>query len=151
MQTSQRERRANGQWGKLKPLKLRPGQLDDIEREEDRRILAYLSGGSPERTNWFAQQAQLQSSVYRYRIPYELCELILPLMCTTGHVRLIDSHKKSERGLVWDDGPKWELTVRLEQSASGDAWHLGGRLTLRQRNAQLFRRAARRARGTGRH
>jgi hypothetical protein len=42
VQTSQRQRRGNGQWGKLKPFKLRPGRLDDVELSEDARILAYL-------------------------------------------------------------------------------------------------------------
>ena len=35
IQTSQRQRRANGEWGKLKPLKLRPGQFDHIVEEID--------------------------------------------------------------------------------------------------------------------
>ena len=43
MQTSQRQRRANGQWGKLKPLKLRHGEYDELEHPDDRAILAYES------------------------------------------------------------------------------------------------------------
>src|SRR6516165_6409438 len=33
IQTSQRQRRSNGQWGKRKPLKLRPGRLEDIDHD----------------------------------------------------------------------------------------------------------------------
>jgi hypothetical protein len=42
LQTAQRQRRASGQWGKLKPLKLRPGKLDEIEHSDDRQILAFI-------------------------------------------------------------------------------------------------------------
>src|SRR5690606_4826914 len=35
VQSSQRQRRSNGQWGKLKPLKLKADRLHEIEREED--------------------------------------------------------------------------------------------------------------------
>lgn len=128
IQTAQRQRRANGQWGKLKPLKLRPGKLDDVEHEDDSKILAYLSGGTPERTNWHAQQAEIQTSVFRYRVPFELSELILPLMCRTGRVRYLDSHETDQQTLEWDDGPAWELTMRVAP-ADDQEWKLEGLLT----------------------
>src|SRR5579864_2588845 len=62
LQTSHRQRRGNGQWGKLKPLRLRPGRVDDLLGADDARILAYLAGGTPERTNWHAQQAEIQNA-----------------------------------------------------------------------------------------
>lgn len=128
LQTSQRQRRANGQWGKLKPLKLRPGQLDDIEHEDDRRILAYLVGGTPERTSWYAQQAEFQTSVYRYHVPIELCHLLLPMMCRTGRVRILDEKESSNQPLAWDDGPPWTLTVCVEAESDAGGWRLRGEL-----------------------
>jgi superfamily II DNA or RNA helicase len=113
IQTSHRQRRGNGQWGKLKPLRLRPNRVDDAIEADDARILAYLSGGTPERTNWHAQQAEIQSAVHRFRIPHELCELIMPLMCATGRVRYLNSDERSAVPLAWDDGPPWELSLRL--------------------------------------
>ena len=50
IQTSHRQRRGNGQWGKLKPLRLRPIASTKPIDADDARILAYLSGGTPERT-----------------------------------------------------------------------------------------------------
>ncbi|MFP6765487.1 MAG: helicase SNF2, partial [Planctomycetaceae bacterium] len=41
----QRQRRANGAWGKVKPLKLKPGKLDEVEHEDDRYVLALMGGG----------------------------------------------------------------------------------------------------------
>lgn len=129
VQTSQRQRRSNGQWGKLKHLKLRAGKLEEIERADDRRILAYLYGGTPERSSWYAQQAETQSSVYRYRIPYELCELILPMICQTGRLRFLGSAEKTAPALEWDDGDPWELTMCVEQSTDEDAtWSIRGEL-----------------------
>ncbi len=123
IQTSHRQRRGNGQWGKLKPLRLRPNRIDEAIDSDDARILAYLSGGTPERTNWHAQQAEIQSAVHRFRIPHELCELIMPLMCATGRVRYLNSDERSSAPLTWDDGPPWELSLRLvpDEGESGDA------------------------------
>lgn len=115
IQTSQRQRRTNGQWGKLKPLKLRAGKLEEIERSDDRRILAYLYGGMPERTSWYAQQAESQASVYRYRLPYELCELILPLICETGRLRYADGSESRPKQLSWDESDPWELTMTVQE------------------------------------
>ena len=125
--TSQRQRRSNGQWGKLKSLKLRPGRLDDVEHEEDRRILAYLSGGMPDRGNSYLLQAQAQASAHRYRVPTELCELILPLMCATGRVRYFSAHDRSRpEPIEWDDAPPWELGMRIEKDAQEKHWRLVG-------------------------
>jgi superfamily II DNA or RNA helicase len=128
LQTSQRQRRASGQWGKLKPLKLRPGQLDDIEHEDDRRILAYLVGGTPERTSWYAQQAEFQTSIYRYHASFELCQLLLPMMCRTGRVRILDENESDWQPLSWDADPPWTLTICVEQNRDAGGWRLRGEL-----------------------
>eukprot|EP00913_Durusdinium_trenchii_P028291 g26519.t1 len=123
IQVSQRQRRASGQWGKLKPLKLRPGRFDDIEHDDDRTILAYLCGGTPERGNWHSRQAQTQTMVHRFHLPYELCVRVLPLMCETGRVRPLDDGKSS---IGWDDGAPWTLSMAIARGDSDD-WQLTGR------------------------
>ena len=124
IQTSQRQRRANGQWGKLKPLKLRPGKFESIDRHDDRRILAYLSGGTPERTNWYAQQNETQATVYRYHVPYELCELILPLICETGRLRFLNTSESNPEVLEWDGNSPWEFTLRVTFDTEQQHWSL---------------------------
>ncbi len=128
IQTSQRQRRANGQWGKLKPLKMRPGHLEEVTNEDDLTILAYLAGGTPERTNWYAQQDVTQSLISRYRLSAELCQRILPLMCNTGRVRFWEAVEHSNTALAWDDGPAWELTLSVELEQESSQWRLVGRL-----------------------
>ena len=124
IQTSQRQLCANGLWGSLKPLKLRPGKLDDIELEVDRKILAYLSGGTPERTNWHAQQAEFQSATFRYRLPPELCELLFPMMCATERVRYAGSEERKQPSLKWDEGQPWSLTVKVSEDKKSKQWQL---------------------------
>ena len=126
VQTSQRQRRVNGQWGKIKALKLKNGQLDQIESNEDRKLLAYLSGGMPERSNWYAQQSEVQATSHRYRVPFELCTLILPMMCATGRVRFLDEESEAKSDtLVWDAGEPWELTLGVVRGDSDeDSWSL---------------------------
>ena len=122
VQVSQRQRRANGQWGKVKPLKLRIGQLEQIEHEDDRRILSYLSGSLPERNTWVAQQSENQAATYRYMVPHDLAELILPMMCRTERVRLVDGEQTLAEGLTWDDREPWQFALAVESagSAAGD-------------------------------
>ncbi len=106
IQTSQRQApRSNGQWGKRKPLKLRPGQLDDIEGD-DRRILAYLAGGAPERTTWMPTQADPFKPAAHgamRSLSHSLAEVLLPLMCGTGRGRRAGATTVRSRGR-WQSG-----------------------------------------------
>ncbi len=126
IQTSQRERRANGQWGKLKPLKLRSGQLDEVEDEEDRKILAYLAGSSADRGTWHARQAETQSTAFRYLVPYELCGLVLPMICASGHGRYLHGSEKHATALKWDEESAWELCLDVRFDDENDQWRVDG-------------------------
>ncbi|MDA0834332.1 MAG: DEAD/DEAH box helicase [Planctomycetota bacterium] len=156
VQTSQRQRRANGHWGKLKPLKLRAAGLAEIEDEQDRQILGYLYGGVPERTNWYAQQTELQAPAHRFRISYELGLQLVPLICETGRLcYLHDKHKsetesqeaersekvrreksrgvksaseKQTSSLQWDDGVPYEVNLQLIFDSDKGSWILQGQL-----------------------
>jgi len=127
IQTSQRQRRGSGQWGKLKPLRMRPGQLEELTGS-DRSIIAYLCGGTPERSGWYAQQAELQGSVFRYQLPYAVAELVLPMMCSTGRTQFYTEEGRVSTPLQWDDGPAWELSLAVEYEEEDDQWQLAGRL-----------------------
>ena len=127
IQTSQRQRRANGEWGKLKPLKLRPGKFDEIDDDEDRRILAHLVGGTPDRTALSAQVAD-NLAAFRYRVPHDLCQLLLPAICATGRIRLLGDDERVTETLAWDDGPPWELCLAVEFQPEEQVWKLRGTL-----------------------
>ncbi len=113
VQTSQRQRRANGDWGKLKPLRLKPGRFEEIDDDEDRRILAHLIGGTPDRSNWSAQAGETWAAVHRYRVPFDLCQLLLPAICATGRMRLAGDDERLSDILTWDDGGQWDLCLSI--------------------------------------
>ncbi|MCA8996567.1 MAG: DEAD/DEAH box helicase [Planctomycetaceae bacterium] len=127
IQTSQRQRRSNGQWGKLKPLKMRSGRLEEIEHADDRRILAFLAGGTPERSGWMAQQAEFQSAVHRYQVPHELAMIILPLMASSKRLRILDESEKETPPLIWDQSDPWKLCLKLVEH-DDESWELVGQI-----------------------
>lgn len=154
LQVSQRQRRANGTWGKLKPLKLRAAGLGEIEEDQDRRILGFMYGGVPERTNWYAQQTELQAPAHRFRISHELGLQLLPLICETGRLCFLQDMQKtatadvvvSEKlrhnkqkpakstgekqptSLQWDDGVPYEINLQLVFEPEKKIWQLCGQL-----------------------
>ena len=125
----QRQRRSSGSWGKLKPLRVRPNRFDEVALEEDRRLLASLLGGVAERSTWYAQQSELQSAANRFRVPFDLAELLLPAMCATGRVRFQEDSEEemSQRSIVWDGNSPWELTVSVLFDEATQRWRLDGR------------------------
>lgn len=125
---SQRQRRASGEWGKVKPLKIRPGKLEDIDHEDDRRLLALMGGGVADRSTWFANNPEFQSAVYRYKLPMELADDIVPLLCQTERFALLDAEGNIGKPLKWDDGPPWSVQMQLVFDEEFDEWTLSGRL-----------------------
>ncbi len=128
IQTSQRQRRTNGQWGKLKPLKVRTGHLEGIEHEDDRRILAFLAGGTAERTSWYAQQAEAQGAIFRYALSYDLAQIVLPMICATGRTLIMGEDLGQTEYIQWDDGPAWELCIDVALDDETPQWELEGHL-----------------------
>lgn len=129
VQTSQRQRRANGQWGKRKALKLRPGQLDGIDSPADRQILAYLFGGTADQDTVAGTPAGRLPSAFRFRLTCELCELILPMICATGRIFLTHDDVTSTKPLAWDENDNsWQLCAKLVEDKTEKAWTLQGEL-----------------------
>jgi len=137
IQASQRQRRSSGQWGKIKPLKIRPGELDQIEHEDDRIFLSYLAGAIPERNNWSTQQAELRAAAHRFHVPYELGRLILPEMCRSGRLTLLGADDSGEQTLEWDDSEPWELTIRVKRDTDIEGWSVSGQLIREDETLEL--------------
>ncbi|MEZ6061616.1 MAG: DEAD/DEAH box helicase [Planctomycetaceae bacterium] len=137
IQASQRQRRSSGQWGKIKPLKIKPGELDQIEHEDDRTFLSYLAGAIPERNNWSTQQAELKAAAHRFYLPFELGTLILPDMCRSGRLTIPGVSETGEQKLEWDDGEPWELTVRVKRDTDSEGWVVAGLLVRGEESLNL--------------
>jgi superfamily II DNA or RNA helicase len=126
VQVTQRQRRTDGRWGARKILRIRPDRLDEIENDEDRRILAFLAGATPDSATTGSRAGAPAAAHHRFQLPYELCTLVLPPMCATG--RVIYGEERGGGPLQWDDGEPWQLTLRLAPAGDGDDWKLEGRL-----------------------
>ena len=126
VQVTQRQRRADGRWGARKILRIRPDRLDEIENDEDRRILAFLAGATPDSAGTGSRGSATAAAHHRFQLPYELCTLVLPAMCATG--RVIYGEERTGGPLQWDDGEPWQLTLRLSPAGDDDDWKLEGRL-----------------------
>ena len=127
IQTSHRQRRSNGEWGKLKPLKLKPGKFEEIDDDEDRRILAHLVGGTPDRSSMTGPVTD-SLAAHRYRLPHDLCQLLLPAICATGRIRILGDEERVTETLAWDEGGNWELCLKVEFEATEQVWKLRGSL-----------------------
>ncbi|QDT65040.1 DEAD/DEAH box helicase [Calycomorphotria hydatis] len=128
IQVSQRQRRVNGQWGKLKALKFRPSELNQLDHEDDRTILAYMFGGTPDRSDWTAQRTENSAAVSRFHVPHELCVRLLPLICGTKRLRFVDDSEGLADPISWDDAGAWDLTVNVARGPGGDDWQLSGEI-----------------------
>lgn len=125
LQTSQRERRGTGEWGKLKTLRLKAGNLQEFEGA-DRQIIATLCGGTPERTSWYAQQVEQHGSMFRFQLPHPLAEFLLPIMCETGRLQLQDPDEGVGTPLNWDSGNPWVLTMSVVFNSDDQQWQVEG-------------------------
>lgn len=126
IETSQRQRRGNGGWGKLKSLRVRSNTLNEFEGA-DRQILSCLCGGGQERAAWNAGFDG--GSPARFLLSYPLADLLLPQLCATRRLRY--RHQSDDdmlASLEWDPGEAWELGLRLSENHEQKEWELTGEL-----------------------
>ena len=126
LQTSQRQRRANGRWGKWKPLRIRGGRVEAIQDPDDRELLTLLAGGIPTETAAAGRVQTTGPSTFRYRVPDPLAVMLLPRLCETNRLVFFDPDGPDEVRLTWDDGPAWDFRLTLEEDSDASLWRLRG-------------------------
>ncbi len=126
LQTSQRQRRANGRWGKWKPMRIRGGRVDAITDAEDRELLTLLAGGIPTETATAGRMQPAGPSTYRYRVPDPLALMLIPRLCDTNRLAFFDPEGPDELRLTWDDGPAWDFRLALTEDSDRSLWKLEG-------------------------
>ncbi|MFN7805079.1 MAG: SNF2-related protein [Planctomycetaceae bacterium] len=127
LQVVQRQRRSNGQWGKLKPLKLRADRLEEIEDEQDRRIVSQLVGVTPDRVQWQALPAE-SGAIQRFYLAPDLALQVVPSLCETSRLQVVDRHGERRSPLEWDHQTPWELGVDVVPDDNDSQWQVVGRL-----------------------
>jgi hypothetical protein len=115
----QRERRANGAWGKLKIKKLALGEIDEVPDAADRRILAILLGSRRD-LNHLYSTSYGDLTYLSFVLPAPAWDVVLPLMCATDRCVLRTSANIGESApLRWDSGEPWQFCLNV--APVGDA------------------------------
>ncbi len=127
---AQRERRADGSWGKLKEKKLGPHDIDAAPDGVDRRLLAMLFGSRRDFGYSYSSYYRPESTYPNFALPAPLWETVLPLMCGTGRCALRSSSAAAAAAapLQWDDGAAWEFHLRVAPCDDGASYRAYGEL-----------------------
>ncbi len=129
----QRETKANGQFGKLKQLSIRPYEAGRLADAEDAEILNLLLG---------YHDVESQPSYYGYspprvseaELPKNLQQFLLPKLAATRRLARTASGTYPQpqfddlRPLAWDDGPPWRFRLDIRADDARQRWILSGQL-----------------------
>jgi superfamily II DNA or RNA helicase len=107
-----RQRRAGGDWGKLKDLRIHNRrEAHEAPETGDRRILASLLGAPRGYRSDYVDMSSAQI------LTGALCDALLPEMCATGRLFVRRKPDAELTGpLALDPGSPWRLVLRLRQS-----------------------------------
>ncbi|HEY6805301.1 MAG TPA: SNF2-related protein [Pyrinomonadaceae bacterium] len=110
-----RELKRDGQWGKIKSLRMEMSQLAKLPEPEDRRLLSILSGSRE--GMWSSFSYELPS---RFIVSTALQPFLLSSMCATGRCVLRPTERKSEfRKIEWDDDTVWNFYLVVARDDEG--------------------------------
>ena len=128
VEVARRERKMNGDWGKLKSTRLHAREIPALRDAADQRIVAVLFGAQQELTYGYSPYTY-ESAPAHFTIPPALWDVLLPLMCGTGRCFLRNSiHFDENAPLQWDGSGAWELCLDVAPTVDGERHDLTGRL-----------------------
>jgi len=120
-----RERRKDGEWGKLKNTRIPRHNIPKIPDERTRELLLML-GGALDPYGYGSYETTISSS---FRVRGGIARLLLAKICATGHCRLraeSNVHFENQTRLEWDDGLAWMFRIAMERVEKN--WILRGYL-----------------------
>lgn len=123
----QRERKQNGEFGKLKKCSLHQYELSQSARAPIEQLLAALI-----RQDADGYQGSYQTSNYGCGLQPVLHDVLLPRLCQSGRFFwTLDPQSESvppTSSLTWDDGPPWRFRVNVVEDREAQVWRLTGEL-----------------------
>ena len=135
VEVAQRDKKTNGEWGKLKTKKLGLHEINDLADPRDRRILAILFGSRPG-TPYSYSPYYGESAYPEFVVSQPLWDVVLPLMCATGRCLLRVSIMAEEHPAVhWDDGDAWQLCLKVTRENNSGEYSVKG--VLRRGEAEM--------------
>ena len=128
VEVAQRDKKINGEWGKLKTKKLALYEIDNLADPRDRQILAILFGSRPGTAYGYSPYYG-QSAYPEFVVPRPLWDIVLPLMCATGRCLFRDSILANQYPTIrWDDGDAWGLCLKVTREDSEGNYVVKGAL-----------------------
>ncbi|PYS73407.1 MAG: helicase SNF2 [Acidobacteria bacterium] len=110
-----RERKKNGEWGKIKSAKIQRGQIALLPDDEDRRLVSILSGS---REGYWSSFGYGNFDIpNRFIVSSALQHFVLPMMCATRRcvIRPADRNADYKR-IEWDDLTSWQFWLVVKRS-----------------------------------
>ncbi len=123
-----RDRRADGEWGRIVPLILKRSDISRLPEQSDHNILAAISGalsGTMMSSNytWASQNPVPASST----IDAPLARIIIPVAARQGRLLLREAHGAQDAvPVVWNEN-QWNFALEIEAVAGN--WRLQGILS----------------------
>ncbi|HWH77796.1 MAG TPA: SWIM zinc finger family protein, partial [Candidatus Binatus sp.] len=129
VQVGARERKADGNWGKLKIKRFAGVDVAQLSEAADQRILTMLLGAKDE----FDYGYNYGPSSTQFLLAPPMWEIVLPLMCATGRCALRDAVIGDDfTALRWDDGAAWEFGLRIALAEDRKKYRVSGMLAREQ-------------------
>jgi len=138
----QRERKKNGEFGKLKSLNTRADMLDQITSADDRELLRLLLTNDREPEENYRPYGGRYShyGYYGYApktsevsLSPEAHDTLLPKLCGTGRFVWVtdvsvQDVEEDGRALAWEGDPPWRFQLSITPDDPGQQWRLEGHL-----------------------
>jgi superfamily II DNA or RNA helicase len=124
IRVSQRERRKDGTWGKIKHQRIRPEDIASLPDGADQRILTLLLGASQA---YAYRYAYVDSYGSEFPINQAAWDVVLPLMCATERCFLQRAPDREPEGpLQWDPSEPWEFCLRAKVGEGENDYQVSG-------------------------
>ncbi|MFT5525454.1 MAG: superfamily II DNA or RNA helicase [Pirellulaceae bacterium] len=124
----QREMKKDGEWGKLKKLRIDRADIP-LFTEKDQHVLQFLLGNDNYEDSYYYQNFNASEGISSCCLSPALFDLVLPNMCGTGRCRWILSSSQSAddgRNVTWDGGKPWSFALEFKENAEEKQWEFEG-------------------------
>ena len=132
-----RDRKANGEWGKPKPARLTPSDIQSLPSRTERHMLERLVGARPHFN--YGAWTDYGYELSRFRLHGVLAADVVPLLCVTERclARVIAGTGPRSQPLLlplaWDDSAPWRFAVSIRRDDVEQVYVIDGSL---ERNAE---------------
>jgi len=120
-----RERKNNGEWGKLKTQGLIINAVPYLPDADDRQIVSLLLGARNQSSTYYSPY---DSGAHRFQLFHPIEQTLMPMMCRTGRCRLRRAPDVEMTELAWDDRGAWEFWLDVRRGAARQQYVITGSL-----------------------